>query len=139
MVLSLACLNINGGRAPIRKTHVRLLLDQKHVDVALLQDVRCGPTCSAEWQTTIRGSWFFSSFDCCRAGVAFWFRSSFSSDQIVFHEFMQGHLAFVVFSYGGYKITLLNAYVPSNPAKRNKYFSFLTIVYPRLILVVSYA
>jgi len=125
MVLSLACLNINGGRAPIRKTHVRLLLDQKHVDVALLQDVRCGPTCSAEWQTTIRGSWFFSSFDCCRAGVAFWFRSSFSSDQIVFHEFMQGHLAFVVFSYGGYKITLLNAYVPSNPAKRNEYFSIL--------------
>jgi len=125
MVLSLACLNINGGRAPIRKTHARLLLDQKHVDVALLQDVRCGPTCSAEWQTTIRGSWFFSSFDCCRAGVAFWFRSSFSSDQIVFHEFMQGHLAFVVFSYGGYKITLLNAYVPSNPAKRNEYFSIL--------------
>ena len=61
MVLSLACLNINGGRAPKRKTHVRLLLDQKHVDVALLQDVRCGPTCSAEWQTTIRSSWFFSS------------------------------------------------------------------------------
>ena len=97
MVLSIASIKINGGRAPIRKTHVKLLLEQRHVEVAFLQDVRCGDTCLAEWQNTIRGSWFFSSFDCPRAGVAFWLSSKIPSDQIAFHGVMKGRLAFVVF------------------------------------------
>ena len=124
-MLSIASININGGFAPIRKTHVKLLFEQRHVDVAFLQDVRCGDTCLAEWQNTRRGSWFFSSFDCPRAGVAFWLRSKIPSDQITFHEVMKGHLAFVVFPYGGHKVTFLNAYVPSNPSGRKDYFSLL--------------
>jgi len=38
---------------------------------------------------------------------------------------MKSHLAFVVFPYGGHKVTFLNAYVPSDPSGRKDYFSLL--------------
>ena len=46
---------------------------------------------------------------------------------------MKSHLAFVVFPYGGRKVTFLNAFVPSDPSRRKDYFPLLD--YNCLVLI----
>jgi len=125
MTFSIATLNINGGRSPLRKAQVKLLVEQKHFDVVLLQETRCSSSCSSEWTRIMKGQWFFSSLTCPSAGVAIYLNPSFCPENVTFKEIIKGHLVSVNFLYNGYKHTLINVYSPSTSTERLAFFTQL--------------
>ena len=124
MTFSVVTLNINGGRLPLRKAQVSLLVEQKRFDVVLLLETRCSSSCMSEWTRIMKGRWFFfRSWACPPAGVAIYLNLSFCAQGVTFKEIIKGHLISINFFHNGYKHTILNVYSPSTCTERLEIFT----------------
>uniref|UniRef100_A0A8C4QP07 Endonuclease/exonuclease/phosphatase domain-containing protein n=1 Tax=Eptatretus burgeri TaxID=7764 RepID=A0A8C4QP07_EPTBU len=68
--LHIATLNINGGRAPLRRIQTIQTLEKIKADIILLQETHATNTFTAAWRKLFGGQWFLSGFPSPEAGVA---------------------------------------------------------------------
>lgn len=116
--IHIASLNVNGARDCIKRAALYEIMNQKKIDVLLVQETHSDVTNSTEWSKEFKGLSFLSHKTSLSGGVAILFASSFTPFSCDMEEVVKGRLLKSRAKFENHTFVFVCVYAPTLAAER---------------------
>lgn len=116
--IRIASLNVNGARECVKRTLIHNTMNQKQLDVLLLQETHSDTANVDEWMKEFKGLSFFSHKSSLSGGVAILFSKSFTPCSTEMEEVVKGRLLKIRAKVENHIFIFICAYAPTLPTER---------------------
>ena len=123
--LRVGSLNINGGRDRLKRALVKEVVQQKKLDVILLQETHSDQDNEIDWGLWWEGSHMLSHGTNLSGGVAILFAPGLDVSILSSKELVGGRALMVKAQIEGFELAFINVYAPNQGANRLAFFRLL--------------
>lgn len=116
--IRIASLNVNGARECVKRTLIHNTMNQKQLDVLLLQETHSDTANVDEWMKEFKGLSFFSHKSSLSGGVAILFSKRFTPCSTEMEEVVKGRLLKIRAKVENHIFIFICAYAPTLPTER---------------------